>query len=245
MLRSGGFPDDHIILVLDKDMALDGNNPEKGIVRSSGHGPDLLGGTDDLPAAVVDYDNKALSPADVADILLGRSSERLQTVLPQDPGANVFLYWSGHGHSQSADGADEFCWRDHPPGSGFGAGLLRETAGKMKFRKLLICAEPCYGEAVIRSVEGIPGILAISGASANEMSWADHWNAEARFWMCDRFSLNLIDYLTAQPETNFRDLFLYCAAHTLGSHARIVGAPSYGNLYLESPKEFIRWFNFT
>lgn len=240
MLRSGGFPDDHIILVLDKDMALDENNPDRGVVRNAEDGPDLFGGTDRLPAATVDYDSKDFSPADIANILLGKRSERLQTVLPQDAGTNVLLFWSGHGDSVSNGGADEFCWRDEPPGNGFGSGLLKETVSTMKFRKLLICAEPCYGEGVIRAVEGIPGVLAISGASANEMSWADHWNSDARLWMCDRFSLNLIEHLTQNPESNFRDLFLYCAAHTLGSHAKIVGAASYGNLYLEGPGEFIR-----
>ena len=59
--------------------------------------------------------------------------------------------------------------------------------------------------------------------------------------MCDRFSLNLTEYLTQNPTASFRDLFLYCAAHTLGSHAKIVGAASLGNLYLESPQEFIRF----
>lgn len=241
LLRSGGFPDDHIILVLDKEMAANGNNPQRGTVRSAEDGPDLLGGTDGLPAAAVDYDNKDISPSDIADILLGRQSARLPTVLPQEDGINVLVFWSGHGSSALDGGADEFCWREERPGNGFGAGLLEETVGGMRFRKLLMCVEPCYGEAVIRPLEGIPGALAMSGASATEQSWADHWNTEARFWMCDRFSLNLTEYLTQNPATNFRDLFLYCAAHTLGSHARIIGAATYGNLYLEGPEEFIRF----
>lgn len=241
MLRSGGFPDDHIILVLDKEMPENKDNPERGVVRNAEDGKDLLGGSDGLPAAVVDYDSKDLSPADIADILLGRQSGRLPTVLPQDAGANVLLYWSGHGYNSAEVESNEFCWRDLQPGNGFNYAMLKETAGGMKFRKLLICAEPCYGEAVIRSIEGIQGALAISGASASEMSWADHWNADARLWMCDRFSLSLIEYLTQNPGTNFRDLFLYCSAHTLGSHAKIVGASNYGNLYIEGPGEFIRY----
>jgi hypothetical protein len=81
----------------------------------------------------------------------------------------------------------------------------------------------------------------MSGANAAEQSWADHWSDDARIWMCDRFSLNLVTCLSDNPDTNFRDLFLYCAQHTLGSHARIVNADHYGNLYTTGPAEFIRY----
>lgn len=95
------------------------------------------------------------------------------------------------------------------------------------------------GEGVIRAVKGLPGVLAISGASANEQSWADNWSDEARVWMCDRFSLNLVTCLSDNPQSNFRDIFLYCAQHTLGSHAKIVNAANYGNLFTTGPAEFI------
>ena len=232
-LRRGGFPDDHIILIIDGSIADDPQNPEPGIIRSSLNGPDLLGGHDDLPAAVVDYSSADLTANDVADILQGVGT----------PGANVLFYWSGHGRSTSNGGADEFCWRDTPSGQGFTASMLRETARQMQFRKLLIAAEPCYGECVIRAVEGIPGVLAMSGASATEQSWADCWSNDAHVWLCDRFSQNLVTCLTDNPDTSFRDLFLYCATHTLGSHAKIVNAAHFGNLYTTGPSEFIRYQN--
>ena len=238
-LRRGGFDDDHIILITDASMAQHDRNPQPGTVRNAPGGPDLLGGTDQLPKAVVDYDSGDLSARDIADILMGRASSRLPVVLPQGEGHNVLLYWSGHGRSQSQGGADEFVWRDDYAGQGFTASMLRQTASQMKFRKLLIAAEPCYGECVIRAVEGIPGVLAMSGASAAEQSWADHWSDEARIWMCDRFSLNLVNCLTDNPQSSFRDLFLYCAQHTLGSHAKIVNADHYGNLFTTGPAEFI------
>ena len=238
-LRRGGYPDDHIILILDKSIASHRANPEPGVIRTAPDGPDLLGGTDQLPKAVVDYDSGDLSARDIADILMGRASARLPIVLPQGEGHNVLLYWSGHGRSQSQGGADEFVWRDDYAGQGFTASMLRETAEQMQFRKLLIAAEPCYGERVIRAVEGIPGVLAMSGASAAEQSWADHWNNDARIWMCNRFSLNLVNCLTDNPQSNFRDIFLYCAQHTLGSHAKIVNAANYGNLFTTGPAEFI------
>ena len=238
-LRRGGFDDDHIILITDATMAAQSRNPQPGTVRNAPGGPDLLGGTDQLPKAVVDYDSRDLSARDIADILMGRASSRLPVVLPQGEGHNVLFYWSGHGRSQSQGGADEFVWRDTRAGQGFSAELLRQTAEQMKFRKLCIAAEPCYGECVIRAIEGLPGVLAMSGASAAEQSWADHWNNDARIWMCDRFSLNLVNCLTDNPQSSFRDIFLYCAQHTLGSHAKIVNAANYGNLFTTGPAEFI------
>ena len=245
-LRRGGFPDDHIILILDKKMASDAQNPEPGIVRTSPNGPDLLSGTtagSGIPAAEIDYDSADLTATDVADILAGRQSDRLPVVVPQGAGNNVLFYWSGHGRNVSRGGADEFSWRNTSYGNGFSADLLGKTAREMLFRKLLVVAEPCYSECVIRAVDGIPGVLAISGASSQEQSWADCWNDKANVWMCDRFSQNLVNCLTANPDTSFRDLFLYCAQHTLGSHARIVNAAHFGNLYTTGPAEFIRYLN--
>jgi len=243
-LRRGGYPDDHIILILDKNMAYGPKNPEPGVVRTSPSGPDLLSGTTEgsgIPAAVIDYDNADLTAADVAEILAGHQSDRLPIVVPQDEGHNVLLYWSGHGRPTTRDGINEFCWLNTRPGEGFTTDILRQTAQQMKFRKLLITAEPCYGESVIRAIEGIPGVLAISGANSEEQSWADSWSDLAGIWMCDRFSKNLVNCLSANPDTNFRDLFLYCAQHTLGSHARIVNADNYGNLFTTGPAEFIRY----
>ena len=240
-LRRGGFPDDHIILIIDASMASHPNNPQPGTVRTAANGPDLLSGADVLPKAEVDYDSNNLTAHDIANILKGNQTSTTPVVLPQGEGHNVLFYWSGHGRSQSQGGSNEFCWCDTRAGQGFTADLLKETAAQMHFRKLCIAAEPCYGECVISAVEGIPGVLAMSGASAAEQSWADHWSDAARVWMCDRFTLNLVSCLTADPDTSFRDLFLYCASHTLGSHARIVNADHFGNLYTTGPAEFIRY----
>ena len=240
-LRREGFPDDHIILVIDKALAHDAQNPEPGVIRALPDGPDLLGGTttgSGMAAAEVDYDNRTLTAHDIADILTGHSTSRLPVVVPQDAGQNVLFYWSGHGESEGHGGADEFCWRDTTIGQGFTASLLRQTAQQMKFRKLLIVAEPCYGERVVRAIDGLPGVLAMSGASATEQSWADGWSNTVRIWMCDRFTLNVVNCLKEKPHTNFRDLFLYCAQHTLGSHAKIVNASNFDNLYIARPDEF-------
>lgn len=232
-LRQSGFDDDHIILIADRSPADSKSNPEPGVVRTSLEGPDLLRNVH------IDYDASQLTPEDIAAILMGQRSERLPVVLPQGAGNNVFLYWSGHGHCEEMDGADEFVWRDQPVAAGFTGTLLEETVRQMQMRKLFIVAEPCYAEAVVKAIEGIPGVLAMTGAKAQEQSWADNWNKEGNFWMCDRFTSNFVNALTSQPDITYKDLFLYCAQHTLGSHARLVNAAHFGNLYHSGPAEFI------
>ena len=249
MLRRGGMDDDHIILIIDRALVSNPENPEQGIIRSSAFGPDLLGGTDaakGYPAAVVDYDAADLTPADIANILLGQKIDRIPSVMPADAGQNVLFYWSGHGRSKAAGGANELVWRDNVAGQGFTADLMHETVSRMqaegRYRKMFIITEPCFSENVIRRVEGIPGVLAISGASGSEQSWAENWNPSmGRWgtWMCDRFTRNVVNCLTADPTTSYRDLYLYCTRNTIGSHVKIVNAAHFGNLYATSPKEFI------
>ena len=237
LLRRGGFDDDHIILIIDATMVNDTHNREPGIVRAEPGGPDLLGGSDGLPAAIIDYDAASLTAADISSILLGEQSSRLPIVLPKDAGQNVFLFWSGHGRT------GEFSWRNAGNGNGFTSDMMRQTAQQMAgedhFRKLFVVAESCYSESVVRPLEGIQGVLAITGASGSEQSWADNWSPTLLVWMSDRFSQNFVKKLSENPKTSYRDLFLYCAEHTLGSHAKIVNAGNFGNLYSLNPSEFI------
>ena len=234
LLRKGGFDDDHIILVVDKATAADKNY----VIRADDNGPDLMGGTDGLPAAVIDYDNAGLSAADISSILLGVESSRLPIVLPRDAGQNVLLFWSGHG------GTNAFKWRNDDLNNGFTSAQLQQTAWLMRSsddptcRKLLVVAEPCYGESVISALDGIDGALGISGANRYEQSWGDNWSVKGG-WLCDRFSLNFYNCLSDNPRTNYHDLFLYLAKHTIASHARIVNANHFGNLSSANPGEFI------
>lgn len=234
LLRKGGFDDDHIIVVADKKLL-----SSQKVIRANVDGNDLYGGTDGLPPAVIDYDNASLTASDISSILQGKATERLITVLPQDSGHNVFFYWSGHGHSLRHSGINEFAWCSRPSGEGFTVDMLSSTLSAATFRKMLIVAEPCYAEAVVKGINNISGVLAISGASEEEQSWADNWSNEAMIWLSDRFTQNVVECLWNSAAISYRDLFLYCAQHTLGSHARIVNADRFGNLYHEGPEEFI------
>ena len=237
-LKRNGFDDDHIILIADRSVADDLKNPEPGTVRATIDGPDLMAG------AQIDYDASQLSAVEVLRILMGQRSDKLPVVIPPDAGNNVFFYWSGHGRSLNHGGAREFQWRETAHHQGLTAQLLHEAITLMQrdksYRKILIVAEPCYAECVVTDLEGIPGVLAMTGANAQEQSWADNWNQAGSFWMSDRFTSNFVAAITENPAITYRDLYLYCAQHTLGSHARIVNADHFGNLYHTGPAEFLK-----
>ncbi len=236
MLKTKGFDDDHIILIIDKALASDAMNPEPGIIRAEDGGNDLLAGCS------MDYDNADISPSDISNILLGVKTDKTPVVLPKDAGQNVLLFWSGHGHNHANNGADELAWRNADVGRGMTADLLRQTISLMhqqgQYRKMFVLTEPCFSEAVITPLVGIPGVLAMSSAGTFEQSFADNWSTELGVWRCDRFSRNLVTHLTASPTTTYRDLYLFCAQRTLGSHVHIVNSAHFGNLYTTGPQEF-------
>jgi len=238
LLRKNGYDDDHIIIIIDKALANDKKNTEAGIIRAADDGPDLLANT------VIDYDNVTLSPADISNILLGNKTAATPVVLPKDAGQNVLLFWSGHGHNRASNGADELAWCHADIGQGMTADLLQQTISQMQqqrlYRKMLILTEPCFSEAVITPLIGITGVLAMSSAGSYEQSFADNWSSSLGVWRCDRFSHNLITHLTASPSTTYRDLYLYCAHRTLGSHVHIVNSAHFDNLYTTGPQEFFQ-----
>jgi glycosylphosphatidylinositol transamidase (GPIT) subunit GPI8 len=118
-------------------------------------------------------------------------------------------------------------------------------ATKQQFRQMLVCLEPCYSANMGEALEGIPGVLAICSAGTYEQSFADSWSNELGVWMCDRFSRNLIGHVTENPDGTYRDLYLYCAQHTLGSHVGIYNNEYFGNLYTTGPRDlFVKRHNY-
>ena len=236
MLKANGYDDDHIILVSADDCADASENSDKGAVRTDPNGKNLRQG------AVIDYKNADLTPQDICNILKDVKTDKTPVVLPADAGQNVLFFWSGHGRSEAINGINEMAWRGQPAGQGMTADLLAETLQSMadahQFRQMLVCLEPCYSANMGQALEGIPGVLAICSAGPYEQSFADSWSNELGVWMCDRFSRNLIGHATEYPNGTYRDLYLYCAQHTLGSHVGIYNYTNFGNLYTTGPKDF-------
>ena len=227
-LKRCGWDDDHIVLIMQDDIAYNEKNLYPGVISSYPGGPNLYAEVD------LDYCADTLEVADIRDIITGQRSAHLPRVLDTDEGSDILVYWTGHGEP------GYFCWMDDSVG--FSAEHLHlglsELAQMNSYRKILLCAEPCYSASVVKATEGLKGILGIASASDTEYSFADNYSVEQGVWMSDRFTNNLINALSENRNLTYKELYSYLVSHTLGSHVGVFNAALFGNLYREAPAEF-------
>ena len=90
------FTDDDIILIMADDLADDPKNPYPSqIIRDNKQLENLYTHVE------VDYKLDQLTPFDLKDILLGKSSEKLPVVLDTKDYDNLLLIGAGHGAQES------------------------------------------------------------------------------------------------------------------------------------------------
>ena len=236
-LKSNGYDDDHIILILSDDIAHNEKNKNQGEVRSYTDGPELYG------TARIDYSNDTLTVWDLQNILSGHSSSHLPVVLNTDRQSNILMFWSGHGSLASSSlGHNGFVWGEN---GCYSDTMLRQWLTDMheegRYRKMLMFFEPCYSQNMARQTDGIPGVLAFCSSNGAEQSFADFFDWNMGIWLSDRFSSNLVTSMRADASQTYRSLYLYLSAHTLGSHVHVENASMYGNLYTSSPREFFTY----
>lgn len=228
ILRHYGYDDDHIVLIVEDDIANNTKNPEPGVMRSR------IGGENVRQGAVIDYHTSALHPADLTDILLGRQSDRLPAVIHADSDDNVLVFWSGHGSPAGL----EWMHTDRLTHDDADA-MLTALEDAASYRRLLWLVETCYSGGVANAADGHNGVLAITAANARETSKADVHDLQMDVWLSNRFTATLHDCLTATPSISMRDLYYRLFQNTVGSHVCVFGADGYGNLYKSSMAEFL------
>lgn len=230
-LKSSGFDDDHIILIAEDDIAFNNSNPEQGVIRVTPGGANVYNGV------MVDYRLSDLSPEGFAAILTGEPSRETPVVLESTENDNVFLFWSGHG----VPGAMSWNGKEDAVNGEFISRVLSAMEGKRNYRKLLMMVEACYSGSVMEKCEGVPGMLFITAANAEETSKADIFNGEMKVWMTNRFTSTFIDQITSNPEISMRDLYYRLFTNTLGSHVTVYNARNFGNIYSSDLIEFTKY----
>ena len=222
-----GMTDDHIILIMQDDIAYHEKNPYPGIIRSLPEGDNLYCDFE------LDYKLGDIAPADIVDILTGKKSERLPTVLESTANDNVTIYWTGHGSYGSFSWLkdDKFTYEQLHSS-------LAELHDDGRYRQLLILTEPCHSGSMACAVEGFVGMLGISSSDHHESSFADHYNRELKAWMCDRFTNNFVSSMSDDLYMSFHELYVTLNTSTMGSHVRIYNQQNFDNLHYSYPVDF-------
>lgn len=220
-LKMNGYDDNHIILIIEDDLAYNPNNPNPGVLVSRMGAPNVY---HDLE---IDYKTSDISPSAIGDILAGNSSVALPHVINADSCDNIFIFWSGHG----VPGA--LCWLDNSYGITTSAmdNILTNLEANHKYRKITGCIETCYSGSVFSAANDHDGMLFLTAANAQETSKADEYNYEIDVWMSNRFSATLQDCMANTQGLSMRDLYYRLFQSTVGSHVSVYGIYGYGSLY--------------
>jgi glycosylphosphatidylinositol transamidase (GPIT) subunit GPI8 len=252
MLRQHGYDDDHIVLIVEDNLAYDENNDYPGkifvdLLPSAPEGvtidPEIF---NVRKAAVVDYHFTDLRPEDLADIMTGRRSERLPHVIHPDSTSDVFVFWSGHGGSK-----DGPLWGNEDAKEYFGSDRMKnivremsgngpdgQTASHKKYRRMLLAIETCYSGKWGEAIEGMPDVLVLTAASPYETSKADVHDNELGVYLSNAFARTFRYYMDYRSFLSIYDFYKELFKSTNGSHVTIYNQQQYGSVYEETLEEF-------
>ena len=224
-LKTAGYDDDHILLIMEDDLAYNNANPEKGVLYSR------MDGVNVYKNVKVDYHISDLQPGDFKEILLGRRSSRLPHVLESDADDNVFVFWSGHGSRGYLDFGSSKISRAQIED------CLDEMEKVGNFRQSIWFVEACYSGSVAKAADNHNHIIAFTSSGEDESSKGDEYNPNWKVWMSNRFSATLQDGMKTDPKMALSDLYYRLFQSTVGSHVNVYGIKGYGSLYSHTLEE--------
>ncbi len=241
-LRHYGYDDDHIVLIVEDNLANDSRNTFPGqIFVERGDNPaqdNPLMNFDVRQNAVVDYSFTQLQPEDLADIMMGRASERLPQVIHPTASSNVFFFWSGHGGSREGP-----LWGNEDANQYFGTERIRSIVNEMNeqdmYRRMMFAIETCYSGKWGQALMGFPDVLVLTAASPYETSKADVHDRDLGVYLSNAFARTFREVTYKNPSVTIYDLYRELARTTTGSHVSIYNQQQYGSVYEETMKEFI------
>ena len=239
-LRRHGYDDDHIVLIVEDNLANDERNAFPGkiyVERSSNpKETDPLVNDDVREDAVVDYHFSQLTRDDLADIMLGRQSDRLPQVIHPTATSDVFFFWSGHG------GSGEGPLWGNEDARGYGTTRIKaiatDMAAQQKFRRMMFSIETCFSGLWGEALKGVPNVLVMTAATGYETSKADVHDNELGTFLSNAFARTFRRQVNANNAMAIYDLYRDLFRTTTGSHVSIYNQQHYGSVYTETLRDF-------
>ncbi|MDE6577974.1 MAG: ABC transporter substrate-binding protein [Muribaculaceae bacterium] len=230
ILKSQGYPDDRIIMIMEDNIAFDSNNLYQGIIRVEPDGENIYRDVN------VDYHLSDLTISDLNDILTGHSSERVPVALESCQNDNIVIFWCGHGNF------GRLAWGSNASISSFQfKEILTEMHEAKKYRKIFIAMDACYSGSIAEECLGIPGVLFMTSANSLETSKADMKDETMGIWLSNGFTRGFRTTIADTPDITIRDLYYKLVQTTVGSHVSVYNTESFGNLYHSGMNEFLRY----
>ena len=268
LLRHHGYDDDHIVLIVEDNLAYYELNKFPGeifVERSSSFIPEgysSLVNENVRKNAVVDYHFNDLQPDDIADIMLGRESDRLPHVIHPTATSDVFFFWSGHGGMREGP-----LWGNEDAREYFGTQRIRDIVTEMAgsvpshqgemtaalpshqgegsgvgserhYRRLMFALETCYSGLWGEALTGLPQVLVLTAANSTESSKADVHDLDLGIYLSNAFARTFRNYVNEQPDIAIYDIYRQLARTTVGSHVTIYNQTNYGSVYTETMSDY-------
>ena len=240
-LRQHGYDDDHIVLIVEDNLANDTRNifPGQIFVERSDNASvsDMLVNFDVHKNAVVDYHFSNITPDDVADIMMGRQSDRLPEVIHPDSASNVLFFWSGHGGSTEGP-----LWGNEDARSYFGTKRINSIITQMNdanmYRRMMFAIETCFSGRWGEALSGQPDVLVLTAANSHETSKADVHDKELGVYLSNAFARTFRQYVNQRNTITLRELYIELAKTTNGSHVSIYNEHNYGSVYTNTMEDY-------
>ena len=229
LLKRHGYDDEHIILIMEDNIAYHPRNIYPGVVKVRPDGENLY------RDIVVDYKISDITINDLEKIFMGYQSEKLTQVISSSKNDNIIVFWCGHGYQ------GKLAWGANGTVHGW---QLNEILCKMnesqKYRKMLFSMDACYSGSIGEACEGIPGVLFMTAANADETSKADMKDPDMGIWLSNGFTRAYQEAIDENPNITMRDLYYKLARQTVGSHATVYNHTMYGNMFTNTMQEYLK-----
>lgn len=223
ILKQHGYDDDHIVLVMEDDIAYNPKNIKQGEIKVQANGDNLY------DKNAIDYKLSDLTIDDLGKILKGQKTDKLKSVINSTDYDNVFVFWSSHGSNGSLNFGDYNAayWE------------LQDIFKKVPHRKMMVAVEACFSGGLGKYCEGMEGTLFLTAANPNETSHAAEWDETIGVFRSNGFTKGFHEAINKDPNVTLRDLYYIISRNTDGSHVKIYNEANYGSVFNNNMTEFL------
>lgn len=172
LLKSNGFPDDHIILMIADEYAVNARNVIKNEIRSDGVNTLFDSDTE------IDYRGDDVTVESLLRVVTGRQEAGLP-VLNSDTNSNVLIYWTGHG------GDRFFKWQDVEE---LMAQHWANVLLQVQYKELLFIADTCQAFTLGDRFDIVPNVTMIGSSQRDQSSYAHHADPEIGMSVIERYT---------------------------------------------------------